>query len=135
MNWRQRLWEWREVLRWAHGAGIKIPWLGMVRAILTGPVPRAVWRLRIRTCWKCPLFRRELIDKKKRLFLRACSSVHPDFKGLGCQCSTTMLALSAEPYPGGCIAKFWGSKLGWPAYRFPDRWSRIAAVWRFMLGR
>lgn len=132
----KRLREWIGVLRWAHGRQVSIPWSKMLVAILSGPVPRSVWRSRIRTCWKCPLFRRELVDPKRRLFIRACSSTHPDFVGLGCQCNTTMLALWAEPYPRGCIARFWGEmEMGWGAYRFPTRWRRFWAPVRFLLGR
>lgn len=128
MNWRRRLREWIAVIRFAHGKGAEIPWWGMFLAILSGPVPRAVWRQRMRQgCYKCVLFRRDL---------HACSSIHPRYLGLGCSCYTPFLALWAEPYPGGCIAKFWKNEdVGWPAYRFPSRWARLWAPVAFLLGR
>ena len=104
-----------------------IPWFKMALTVLQGPVPRAVWRQRIRTCLRCPLYRGDL---------RACSSVHPAFKGLGCQCNTTILALFPEPYPGGCIARAWGEEtMGWGPHRFPYVWARLLAPIRFLLGQ
>lgn len=127
LNWTKRLTQWAVVVRWSRGKDGRVPWMNMLLAILSGPVPRSVWRQRIRTCLHCPLYRGDL---------RACSSTHPDFMGLGCHCNTTMLALFAEPYPGGCIAKYWGDEtIGWAAYRFPSIWHRIAAPIRFIFAR
>ncbi len=78
-------------------------------------------------CYQCPLFDKE--------FLR-CFSVHPDFYGTGCGCYVLFSALTAEPYVGGCWGRAaYGSNFGWGAYRFPSVWARIAAPFRFMLGK
>lgn len=127
MNWRKRIPEWLAVIRWNAGRNVPIPWLHMLAVILGGPVPRAVWRSRIRTCLRCPLYRADL---------RACSSIHPEHLGLGCGCHCPVTCLFAEPYKGGCIARSWGeTEMGWPAYRYPSIWHRLWAPIRFLLGR
>jgi hypothetical protein len=127
LDWRYRLHQWQSVLRAERGAGTKIPWSKMVRGILF-PVPRAVWRARLRYgCYQCPIF------DKERL---ACKSIHPQLKGLGCGCYVVFSALAPEPYEGGCWgrAKFKGD-FGWGAYAFPSRLSKYTAFFRFLLRR
>lgn len=105
---RKRIKQWIALLRHEHGAHRRIPWLGLLRAVGSGTVPRSVWRDRMRTCHNCPLF-----SGKDRLACR--SLINPD---LGCGCYVPFTALTAEPYEGGC----WGwaytnGQIGWPAYR------------------
>lgn len=105
---RKRLRQWIDLLRHEYGAGYRIPWLGLLWAILSGTVPKSVWVARMRICHKCPVF-----SGKERL---ACQSpINPEW---GCHCFVPYAALTAEPYKGGC----WGwaatnGELGWPAYR------------------
>lgn len=127
MNWRLRLQQWRNVLWRERGAGHPLPWLKMLRGILT-PVPRAVWRSRLRYgCYQCPIFDKATLT---------CSSVHPKLAGLGCGCFVPFKALAPEPYEHGCWgqAKF-GSTFGWPAYVFPSMLDRWLALPRFLFGR
>lgn len=126
MKWRKRIKQWFEVLRWAHGRDVKIPWLGLVRALLSGPVPRAVWRERLRYgCYRCILFNGKY---------RACSSTHPRHLGVGCSCYLPFAALTAQPYEHGCFGyETLEGRIGWPAYRWPSRWAKARAIICFIL--
>jgi hypothetical protein len=128
MNWRKRIPEWVAVLRFEHGAGVKIPWRHQFVALLSGPVPRDVWRDRLRNgCFKCVLF-----DKERMV----CRGVVKPFNQWGCGCYLPFVALAAEPYKGGCYGRAtFGYDFGWPAYHFRSRWSKMTAFWRFLRHR
>ncbi len=122
---RRRIREWLAVIRLERGTDVRIPWLKMLRGILT-PVPRAVWRERLRYgCYQCPIFDHETMR---------CRSVHPDLLGLGCGCYVVFTALVPEPYVGGCWgrAKF-NDTFGWGAYAWPSRIDRWLALPRFLM--
>ncbi len=130
---RRRLKQWVEALRLA---GVRrVPWLGLVRAILSGPVPREVWRVRMRTCYECPLFSTVQMPgttkRTDRLWL--CKSTHPDMVGIGCGCALHYKALAAEPYQNGCFGRGLDPDLGWPAYRFRDWGERLGCVIDFIM--
>lgn len=114
-------------MRWA-GKEAPTPWLHMIRVAIGGPVPRAVWRQRYRTCLRCPLFNGSN---------RACSSTHPKYMGLGCKCLTWLKALFARPYPEGCYGRSLddSGEIGWGPYHHPTIWHRLWAPFRFLLGR
>lgn len=127
IHWHRRLREWRTVV-WKERASLSAPRL--LRAILSGPVPREVWRRRMRTCGKCPIHARQLIRVNGVLTwvgLHACRYDHGGAK-LGCGCLTTAVALTANPYGKGC----WGHSVtddeGWPAHHWPSRWAKWRAV-------
>lgn len=125
LHWGKRIAEWRVVL--AH-KGVKVSILALVRAVLSGPVPPEVWRARMRVCLRCPVYDHEL---------KACHKVIHDsiyHRVLGCFCYVVFLALTAVPYSpnGGCWARELSPTEGWPAYRFPSRWAKVRAVWRFV---
>lgn len=131
-NWRKRLSEWRAVLA---RKGVKVSTFALGRALLSGPVPPDVWRDRMRVCLRCPVYDAEL---------RACRKRTSDGRVQGCSCYTPFLALTAVPYTleGGCWAREVTRKAypaeaqeGWPAYRFPSRWARIRAIFRFITTR
>ncbi len=63
-------------------------------AFQLGGVTRATWRFRIRHCWKCPIYNREL---------KSCRP-YPGSK-LGCGCFAPLLAMTWKPYPKGCWIK------------------------------
>lgn len=120
---RKRITQWIEAIRRASGAGAHIPWLGMVRAFLSGPVPRRVWFHRLSVCRKCPVFNRSGW---------ICRSPLHGYENTGCGCFIPFSALSAAPYPQGCwIAEASENQAGWPAYVFPSRWAKLRAVLRF----
>lgn len=125
MNWPLRLAQWVIAL---HRARHRVPWLGMLRAILSGPVPRRVWRQRLRYgCYQCPVFDRERL---------VCRAVPRQIRHLGCDCFVPLSALTAEPYVGGCWGRAaLGDTFGWGAYRWPSAWARLLATARFLLGR
>ena len=125
MNFPRRLRQWVTALRLA---GIThVPWLGLVRAVLSGPVPRRVWRQRLRYgCFQCPLY-------SKVNGVHLCRSSHPDMMGIGCGCYLPFLALWAAPYAHGCYGKTLVDDIGWPVYRDPR--GRLRAVLDFLLGR
>lgn len=127
MNWGRRIRQWLAALRMA---GVtRVPWLGLLRAILSGPVPRRVWRQRLRYgCFQCPLYSK--IDG-----IPVCRSSHPDMLGIGCGCYLPFLAMSAEPYRGGCFGRTLVDDIGWPAYRHPSFRARLLAPIRFLFGR
>lgn len=131
MNWRRRIPQWITALRRAHGIGVPIPWLKMLRGILT-PVPRAVWRERLRYgCYQCPLF-----DKDNLI----CCGVMGPLKGIGCRCYLPFKALSAAPYEDknhrGCYGRvMFGDDFGWGEHVFASRWEILTALPRFLLGR
>ena len=97
----------------------------MIRAILSGPVPREVWMRRMRTgCFRCPIFDRSNYT---------CHCPNPKYRHLGCKCYTPFQALTAAPYSQGC----WGfvtmsGNLGWPAHHFTSRREKIRAVLTFI---
>lgn len=125
MNWLFRLAQWVIAL---HYAKQRVPWFGMLLAILSGPVPRGVWRSRMRYgCYQCPLFNKDRLT---------CRGVFPPYDKHGCDCYLPLASLTASPYAGGCYgrAKF-GGDFGWGAYVFPSRRARFLAPFRFMLGR
>lgn len=124
MNWPLRLAQWVIAL---HVARQRVPWLGLLRAILSGPVPRAVWRRRLRYgCFQCPLFNRERLT---------CRGVPKQVRHLGCDCYVVFSAMTAEPYEGGCWGRAaLGGDFGWGAVRIPW-WRRPLAVVRFVLRR
>lgn len=112
MRWRKRIPEWLGALREEKRTAGRYPVLKLIRPVLQGTVPRAVWRQRMRTCQTCPLFRREL---------HLCKSTHPAFLGLGCHCSVFMIALFPNPNGDGCFGHTHvPGGLGWPRYRM--RW-------------
>jgi hypothetical protein len=99
----RRLTEWRRAVV---SAGRTLSWWAMARALLSGTVPRAIWRQRIRVCGKCPVYRPET---------RTCGGSEPR---MGCGCYVPFKALAAEPYPGGCWVRSIGvANEGWPAWR------------------
>lgn len=111
MNWRLRFREWLTALATARRTAGKIPWLTLVLALLSGIVPRRVWRSRIRRCFTCPLFTKDGFR---------CRGAIKAFEVWGCDCYIPFSALTAEPYEGGCYgrAKFSG-EFGWGAYKYP----------------
>lgn len=120
MNWGRRLREWYEVLR-LEGERGRLPWWKMVRAVWSGPVPRAVWRRRMRTCLRCPLYNPAY---------RSCRPVsHPH---LGCGCYVPFTALSAAPYDAGCWGRGMAEDVGWPSYQDPRRFARLRLVLAFL---
>lgn len=121
MNWRRRIREWIILLRRERANGI--PWWGLVKAILTGPVPRTVWRRRMRICHQCPVF-----DP----YHKACRPIDPDYRHLGCGCYTPFSALTARPYKEGCWGRTMMANIGWSYYL---QASRFQAVLNFLRGR
>lgn len=135
LHLRKRLREWADIVRWHHGS---VSWLAMGLAILSGPVPRAIWRARMRKCRQCPVHARRLLRDNhgilKWVGLHLCHH-QSGAQTLGCGCNTTFLALTAAPYPTGCWARETtkNDRDGWPAYVFPSRWAKVRAVWRFFV--
>ena len=129
MNWR-RFKQWLEVLALERRAAGRLPWLTMLAAILSGVVPRAVWRERMRTCMRCPLYS-TVEGKTGRLHL--CKSTHPDMLGVGCGCAVNVSALSARPYFYGCYGRDIDSSLGWGAHVWPSRWARVRSIVDFAM--
>jgi hypothetical protein len=131
IHWHRRISEWRTVF-WKERANVSVR--GLLRAILSGPVPREVWRRRMRYgCGRCPIHARKLIRVDGVLTwtgLHACRAEYGDVK-LGCGCLTTAVALSANPYGDGCWAHSIDTNEGWSAYLFTGRWAKVRAVWRF----
>ncbi len=116
IHWRKRLREWRTVV-WKERASIS-PWR-LLRAAMSGPVPREVWRQRMRTCGRCPVSSRKLIRVNGVLTwtgLHACRAEYGDVK-LGCGCLTTAVALTANPYGNGCWAHSITENEGWGPHR------------------
>lgn len=123
MHWSYRLAQWVIAL---HRAKHRVPWFGMIRAILSGPVPRSVWRERLRYgCYQCPVFNKELLT---------CRGAVPLVAHLGCDCFVPFSALTAEPYAGGCWGRAAiGNGFGWGTYRFKSRWDRLTSPIRFLI--
>lgn len=124
MRWPERIRDWITVLRQEAGAGRSIPWGGLLRSVLSGPVPRRVWFRRMRTCKGCPVYDRER---------RVCRKTMPDGAVAGCGCYMPFSALVAAPYARGC----WGwtalhGEIGWPRYIWPSRWAKAWAVLGFV---
>lgn len=129
MNSGRRLREWKVALRLAHGV-VSIPWSKMLLAMLT-PVPKRIWRERIRRCRTCPMF-----DNEHYI----CCGTFGPFAGIGCRCYLPFKAFSAEPYVGktatGCYGRALnGGDFGWGAYVFPSRREKWTAFVRFLLRR
>lgn len=124
MNWPFRLAQWVIAL---HVARQRIPWSGLARAVVSGPVPREVWRARMRYgCFQCPAFNHERLT---------CRGVPRQFQHLGCDCYVPFSALTAEPYPGGCWGRAaLGVNFGWGAHVWPSRWAKVRATIVFLLG-
>lgn len=116
----RRIQSWWRVAR--QNAGL-LDGLAMLRALASGPVPRDVWRDRLRICLRCPILDRETM---------ACRKVIASGRVLGCRCFVPFLALTAAPYEGGCYAHNIAPHEGWPAYRFGGRWERVKAVLKFL---
>lgn len=125
---RRRLREWLTALRVAKNTAGRLPWLTLLRAILSGVVPRAVWRERMRFgCYQCPVFNLEL---------HTCRGVPKQFAHMGCDCYVVFEALFAEPYAGGCWGRaVVGGMFGWGAYRWRSRWEKLTSPIRFLLRR
>lgn len=121
-HWRKRLSEWRAVVR-QYGRG---HYMGMVVALLSGPVPTDTWRERMKICLRCPVLDRERMICRKEL---------GDGRVLGCSCYTPLLALTAAPYKRGCYAREITEHEGWPSYVFKSRRAKLRAVWRFIFPR
>ena len=111
-------WYWRA---WAFCvAGFK-----MTRAVLSGPVPREVWRNRMRVCAKCPVYDR---------LNKACMKRTENGTKLGCGCYSPYSALTAAPYFEGCWARAVGVVTeGWPAHRYSSLVDRILTIVRFIV--
>lgn len=94
--------------------------------MLTGPVPRKVWRERMRYgCFQCPLFNKPLLT---------CRGVVKPYDQYGCDCFLPFKALVAAPHKGGCYGREeFGGEFGWGAYVWPSRCARIVAPLRFAL--
>lgn len=131
---RRRIKQWLVALRLA---GVtRVPWLGMAMAVLGGPVPRAVWRQRMRHgCFQCPLWSSVQMPgtTKGTDRVHLCKSTHPDMLGMGCNCYLPFLAWWTEPYPGGCVGQSIDPSLGWGAYRYPSLWAQLRGVLDFIL--
>jgi hypothetical protein len=135
MRWRKRIKQWVAVIRLAHGDKAKIPWVRMAFAVLTGIVPREVWRARMRRCMTCPLYStvQPAGTTKRTDLLHLCKSTHPRFAGLGCHCAVNIAAVTANPYGQGCFGRTLNDTLGWGAYVWSSGWSKLRAVICFIL--
>lgn len=122
MKWLQRTRQWIAVVR---AQKKRVPWLTMVRAVLSGPVPREVWMRRMRSgCFRCPVFDRTNYT---------CHCPHPDYRHLGCKCYTPFMALTAAPYPAGCWGReIMGETLGWPRHDFSSARQKRRAILAFL---
>lgn len=128
MNWRRRIPQWMLLVEAESSKGSRLGLaLKMLRAILSGPVPRRVWRRRMRKgCFKCPIY---------NPVTKACRPIHPEFKHLGCGCYTPFSALWARPYRNGCWGRDHMENIGWPAYFHANRWAQFVAIMRFLVGK
>lgn len=108
MKWRKRFSEWAVIY---NGAAGEVPrwrlWIKMIRALMSGTIPRRVYIRRLRTCMKCPVY-----DP----ILRVCRPRNPAFSHLGCGCYIPFTALAAAPYPKGCWGRQHLPSVGWPAW-------------------
>jgi hypothetical protein len=121
MNWKLRLKQWRSAVA-AAGNKASIP--KMLKSLIDGIVPRTVWRQRMRTCARCPIY-----DPRGKV----CKSPYPGEEHLGCGCFTPFSALTTEPYAGGCWGRAaFGGDFGWGAYHIPSRWARFLSIFRFL---
>lgn len=107
----ERYREWWSAVRAASGA----PWWaiawGMIRALASGRVPTRVWRRRIQTCGKCPIYRPAS---------RTCGPRSGHLVGVvgdvGCGCYVPFMARTKAPYKGVGGAGCWGRAslgIGW----------------------
>lgn len=138
MRWRKRIPQWIKALRLAGAKNV--PWFGLVSAVLSGPVPRKVWRERLRFgCFLCPLYSSVQMPRTKWAGNRValCRSTHPDFDGLGCGCYLPFTAMAANPHGKGCFGRNLPIKpeLGWGPHVWPHWWSRYVAVLAFLRGK
>lgn len=134
---RHRFRQWLQALELERRTAGRLPWLTMVMAVLSGPVPRQVWRARMRTCMTCDLYSTVQVEgtSKRTDRLHLCKSTHPDMLGAGCHCAVNVLAMTANPYGKGCIGQNIAPDLGWPAYQHPSVWARLWAPIRFLWGK
>jgi hypothetical protein len=129
VNWPYRIGQWLVAL---HFARQRAPWWRMIRALMSGTVPRSVWRERMRYgCYQCPVFNKERLT---------CRGAVPQVSRLGCDCFIPLLALTAEPYISSEGSGCWGraalgGEFGWGAYKFPTRGARLVSPIRFLLGK
>lgn len=134
LHWPTRIKEWRTVLALK---GVKVSAVSMLRAILSGPVDRSVWRPRMRKCGKCPIGSRRLLRDENGVLtwtgLHACRREHTLGQILGCGCNTTLLALTAAPYERGCWARQITKNEGWASLHYPSRWAKVKAVMKFVM--
>lgn len=132
----RRIRQWLFALRLA---GVKnVPWFGLVSAVFSGPVPRNIWRARLRYgCFKCPLYSSIQMPDTTKLTDRThlCRSTHPDMLGVGCGCELNLTAMWANPHGKGCFGQDIDPDLGWPPYYWPSRWARVRAVIDFVFRR
>lgn len=120
MKWLRRIPQWLSVLRLERST---LSLRAIIRALASGPVPRAVWRNRLKTCRACPVF--NPATRQCRRFLNG--------NAIGCGCWLPLKALTAAPYPKGC----WGftvmsGNLGWPAHEFLSRHQKRRAILGFI---
>jgi hypothetical protein len=115
----------------------RLPWWTMMRAIISGPVPRSVWRARMRTCMTCDLYSTVQPEgtTKRTDRLHLCKSTHPDLLGVGCGCAVNVSALTANPYGAGCVGRNFAPDLGWGPYHHPSLRARLWAPVRFFFGK
>lgn len=118
--WKKRFTEWRRVMA---QKDIKVSWLTLARALLTGPVPPDVWRDRIRTCLQCELYNPDL---------KACFKKLADGRSVGCGCYIPFKAFTANPYGDGCWGHSIAVYVGWPKYVFISSRAKWMAIWRFI---
>lgn len=120
MNWFRRIPQWLSVVRLERSS---LSLRAILRALRSGPVPRAVWRQRLRTCWQCPIYNRAT---------RACRR-HHEGRPLGCGCYVPWKALTAAPYPDGCWGReVMGETLGWPRHDFSSARQKRRAILAFL---
>lgn len=125
VNWPRRLKQWLVALRLAGVS--RVPWWGLVQAVMSGPVPRTVWRERMRTCMTCDLYSTHQMEgtTKRTDRLHLCKSNHPQLLGIGCHCAVNIVALTADPYRrAGCFGRNLAPEIGWPAYVDTRSWPR-----------
>lgn len=120
LHWKKRIAEWRAVMA---RKDVRVSVLSLGRAMLSGPVPPDVWRDRVRTCLRCPVYDREL---------KACFKELEDGRRTGCGCYTPFKNFTANPYGDGCWGHSIAVYVGWPKYVFRSWREKVRAVWRFL---
>lgn len=124
MLWYYRIAQWLIAI---HAAKQRVPWFGLIKIVFSGPVPRRVWRERLRYgCYQCELFNKKLLT---------CRGTIPPYSSYGCDCFLPFSCLFPEPHKGGCYGRErFGPTFGWGAYRM-GRWERLWSPIRFLLRR